>query len=78
MQFSPMTNVKGVLAQLDKERGQLEAQLRRIGGALSALRQVGRPAAGRGRRRKLSRAAVSRIRAAQKLRWAKWRKAQRA
>ncbi len=73
-----MTNVKGVLVQLDKERGQLEAQLRRVTEALSALKGVGSPAGGKGRRRHLSRAALARIRAAQKLRWAKWRKAQKA
>jgi hypothetical protein len=73
-----MMNVKVVLAQLDKERSQLETQLRRIGDALSALKGVGSPNAGWGRRRKLPRSAIARIRAAQKLRWAKWRKAQRA
>ncbi len=68
-------NVKAVLAQLEKERSQLETQLRRIRDALSALRGVGNLNSRQGRRRTLSRAAIARIRAAQKVRWSKWRKA---
>jgi hypothetical protein len=70
-----MTNVDVVLAQLDKERGLLEAQLRRINEAISALKGVGGQKTMKGRRRKLSQTAIARIRAAQKLRWAKWRRA---
>ncbi len=70
-----MTNLNPVLAALEQERTRLSSELESIGKAIAALRLPGR---GRtGQRRKLSPGALARIRAAQKLRWAKWRKAQK-
>lgn len=64
-----MANLKAVLQQLSQERTRLTGQLRNIDNALSALKvHVGQ------KRRTLSAAALSRISAAQKARWAKWRK----
>lgn len=65
-----MVNVEQVLRQLQGERNRLSAQLDQINNALAALHVKG------GRRKsRLSAAAIARIRAAQKARWAKWRKA---
>ena len=71
----PMTNLTPVLAALEQERTRLSGELENIGKAIAALRLPG--SARTGQRRKLSPGALARIRAAQKLRWAKWRKAQR-
>jgi hypothetical protein len=71
-----MANFKGVLTQLQKERRDLVSQLQRINDAIAALGGVGGGRkGGKERRRKLSPTAIARIRSAQKLRWAKWRKA---
>jgi len=70
-----MTNLNPVLVALEQERNRLSSELQSIGKAIAALRLPGR--ARMGRRRKLSPAALARIRSAQKLRWAKWRKAQK-
>jgi hypothetical protein len=79
-----MSNLTSALHQLQRERDLLQAQIERLGKAISALQGVhsARPA-GRGskvvsiarRRPKLSAAGIAHIRAAQKQRWAKWRKA---
>jgi hypothetical protein len=58
------------MQQLEEERARLQAQLGKVNNAITAL-------SGRGQKRNLSEAALARIRAAQKARWAKWRKAQR-
>jgi hypothetical protein len=63
-----MANLLPVLKQLQRERVRLAAQLSHIDQALSALGADGSA-------RKISTAARRRIAAAQKLRWAKWRKA---
>jgi hypothetical protein len=73
--ISRMTNLTPVLAALEQERNRLSSELERIGKAIAALRLPG--GVRRGQRRKLSPGALARIRAAQKLRWAKWRKAQK-
>lgn len=65
-----MDNVTQVLRQLQRECESLSAQLEQINNALAALN-----AKGARRKRTLSAAAIARIRAGQKARWAKWRKA---
>jgi hypothetical protein len=65
-----MANLLPVLKQLQREHARLAAQLAQINQALSALGSEGGA-------RTISPAARRRIAAAQKLRWAKWRKAQK-
>jgi hypothetical protein len=67
-----VANLSAVLKQLAQERVRLTAQLTQIENALSALKVSGTLTL---KRRKLSAAALARIRAAQKARWEKWRKA---
>jgi 50S ribosomal subunit-associated GTPase HflX len=64
-----MANFKVFLIQLERERNRLTAQLSQIENALSALN-----VRGAGEKRRMSPAAIAKIRAAQKARWAKWRK----
>jgi ABC-type transporter Mla subunit MlaD len=61
-----MTNLSAVVAQLKQERGKLDR-------AIAALSGVTNNSGG-GRRRKLSAAARERIAAAQRARWAKFKK----
>jgi len=68
-----MTSLNDVLRQLEGERSRLTAELANLNKALAAL---GQRARSRGKRR-LSAAAIARIRAAQKKRWAKWRQARK-
>jgi hypothetical protein len=68
-----MANLTAVLNQLQRERTSLASQLERLNNAISALNGKG---TGR-KRRKLSAAAIARIRTAQRARWAKWRKTQK-
>lgn len=70
MQPLPMAKFSTALKQLQLERVRLSAQIEQINNAIEALK-------GRGTRRKrrISAAAIERIRAGQKARWAKWRKA---
>jgi hypothetical protein len=65
-----MAKFSTALKQLQLERLRLSAQIEQINNAIEALK-------GRGTRRKrrISAAAIERIRAGQKARWAKWRKA---
>jgi hypothetical protein len=65
-----MAKFSTALKQLQLERVRLSAQIEQINNAIEALK-------GRGTRRKrrISAAAIERIRAGQKARWAKWRKA---
>jgi hypothetical protein len=70
VQFPAMANLLPVLKQLQRERARLAAQLLQVNQALGALGSAGKG-------RKISAAARRRIAAAQKLRWAKWRKAQK-
>jgi response regulator RpfG family c-di-GMP phosphodiesterase len=58
------------LSQLEAERIHLSSKLAKINDALAALKTNGVR-----RKRRMSPAAIARIRAAQKARWAKWRKA---
>jgi hypothetical protein len=66
---SNMPNIESALRQLERERDRLNTQLESINRALSALRK-----GGGGPKRRLSAAAIGRIRAAQRARWDKWRK----
>jgi hypothetical protein len=65
-----MAKFSTALKQLQLERVRLSAQIEQINNAIEALK-------GRGTRRKrrISAAVIERIRAGQKARWAKWRKA---
>jgi hypothetical protein len=67
-----MANFRTALKQLQQERIRLSAQVEQINNAIEALK-------GRGNRgeRRISGAAIERIRAGQKIRWAKWRKAKK-
>ena len=66
-----MPKLGSALRELERERARLSAKLNSIEKALSALKASG----GVRNRRRLSAAALDRIRAAQKARWEKWRKA---
>jgi hypothetical protein len=72
VQSLPMAKFSTALKQLQLERVRLSAQIEQINNAIEALK-------GRGTRRKrrISAAAIERIRAGQKARWAKWRKAKK-
>jgi len=65
-----MPNFESALRELERERERVSTQLQSINKALSALKK-----GGGGLKRRLSGAAIGRIRAAQKARWDKWRKA---
>lgn len=65
-----MPDFQLALRELERERARLNAQLQSIEKALSALKHGGAQP-----KRRLSAAALGRIRAAQKARWEKWRKA---
>jgi hypothetical protein len=64
-----MPNFGSALRELERERARLNTELESIEKALSALKQGGGK-----QKRRLSAAALGRIRAAQKARWDKWRK----
>jgi hypothetical protein len=70
LQSVAMANLASLLNQLQPERNRLSSQLEQINKALSALNV-------KGSRRGMSAAAKARIAAAQKARWAKWRKAKK-
>jgi hypothetical protein len=73
-----MDNLKTVVTQLQAQSRYLKAQLQRIDQAIAVLSGVNsRGSTPRRRRRKLSPAALANIRAAQKARWAPWRKKQK-
>ena len=74
-----MTNLTGVIRQLQKERQRVHGEMKRLNAALAAL---GSPGSLEGSqrsfapkaRRPMSAAARKRISAAQRARWAKWKK----
>ena len=70
LQFPAMANLTSVVKQLEQERNHLSTQLERLNNALSALNPSGNSAG-----RKVSAAGRRKMAAAQKARWAKWRKA---
>ena len=72
-----MTTLTKVVASLRKEHSRLEAEIGRVRKALDALGRAGANKLRR-KRRHLSKEARRRIAAAQRLRWAKVRKAKAA
>jgi hypothetical protein len=70
LQFLAMANLTLVLHQLNQERSRLASRLNNVSKALAAF---GGSRGSTRTRRKLSGAAIARIRAAQKARWQKWR-----
>jgi hypothetical protein len=71
-----MTNIQNALKQLQTQRADLKKEISRIDLALSALGSLdGHGRGRRGRRRNLSAAARNSIAAAQRKRWAKWKRA---
>ena len=68
-----MANLAGVVQQLKQERARAQSEVERLDAAINALRGVG-SSSGPGRRRRLSVAARKRIAAAQRARWAKWKR----
>jgi hypothetical protein len=71
-----MVNLKQLVAELQKQRQQLDSELTRLDKAIGTLSGI----AGnkRSRTRRLSPAARARIAAAQRARWAKWKRARKA
>jgi hypothetical protein len=74
-----MANFTLVVKQLQVQRNAIEQQLAQINEAVEALKGIGRNGATRmassaGPRRVMSASARKRIAAAQRARWAKWRK----
>jgi hypothetical protein len=70
-----MANLSGIVKQLKKERDRVEQQLSGLNAALAAFAGVYRGTAKPGRkRRKMSAKSRATIAAAQKRRWAKFRK----
>jgi hypothetical protein len=70
-----MARFAQVVRSLVAERKQIEAELKRVTNALSALGGLGAKASTFRARPTISAAARARIAAAQRARWAKWRKA---
>jgi hypothetical protein len=78
-----MTNLTGVVRQLQKERKRVQGEMERLDSALAALGSLGslggKPKHSRAPtgRRPMSLAARKKIAAAQRARWAKWKKNKR-
>jgi hypothetical protein len=72
-----MPNLKPVLQQLQQQRSDLQNQIGQIDIAISALDGFGRGNGRRGDRRHMSAAGRKRIVAAQRARWAKWKRVQK-
>jgi hypothetical protein len=78
-----MTNLTGVIRKLWKEKQRVHGEMERLNAALAALGSLGglEGKAKRSRapkvRRPMSAAARKKIAAAQRLRWAKWKKNKR-
>ena len=76
-----MANLTIVIKQLQVQRNKIQEQLSQVTAAVEALNGLGgnrvRSATARGPRRVMSASARRRIVAAQKARWAKWRKGQK-
>lgn len=78
-----MTNLTGVIRQLRKEKQRVHGEMERLNAALAALGSLGGPGGKAKRslapkvRRPMSAAARKKIAAAQRARWAKWKKNQR-
>jgi hypothetical protein len=77
-----MNDMESVVKQLQNQKADIEAQLSKVNAAVAALKGLGNKngsgaASGRAPRI-MSASARRRIAAAQKARWAKWRRAQKA
>ena len=78
-----MTNLTGVIRQLRKEKQRVHGEMERLNAALAALGSLGglqgrsRPFRAPNVRRPMSAAARKKIAAAQRARWAKWKKNKR-
>jgi hypothetical protein len=79
-----MTNLNGVIRQLQKERQRVHGEMKQLDAALAALGSLGnlggKAATGiraPKKRSPMSAAARKRIAAAQRARWAKWKAARR-
>lgn len=72
-----MANLTLVVRELQKQRSQLQSRINSLDTAISTLSSLD-GGSRRGGRRSLSAAARNRIAAAQKARWAKWKKANKA
>jgi hypothetical protein len=70
-----MAYLAQVVGRLEGERKRLQNELERITNALSALSGLGTKASTVPQRRTLSASARARIAVAQRVRWAKWKKA---
>ena len=66
-----MANLTGVVRELRKQRERAQQEVKRLDSALAALAGLNRTGVRRGR---MSVAARKRIAAAQRARWAKWKK----
>jgi 16S rRNA G1207 methylase RsmC len=73
-----MLNLKLVLAQLEKQRQQLNARLAQLDSAIAVLSGMSTTGKRRTGKRELSALARARIAAAQRARWAKWKRARKA
>jgi hypothetical protein len=67
-----------VLKELQKQRQEKQAELKDIDAAIVAIGQIGRQVPSRRGKRHLSAAARARIAAAQRARWAKWKRQKKA
>jgi hypothetical protein len=78
-----MANLTGVTRQLKKERVRVQGEMQQLNAALAALGGFGSPdrkpkgTRAHTKRRPMSATARKRIAAAQRARWAKWKKNQR-
>jgi len=78
-----MTNLTGVIRKLQKEKQRVQGEMERLNAALAALGSLGslegksKPSRAPKARRTMSVAARKRIAAAQRARWAKWKKSER-
>lgn len=72
-----MANLADVIARLREERAKTVRELQRLERAIATVQRLAR-GKGRLRRRRLSAAARKRISEAQKARWARYRKMQKA
>ena len=73
-----MSQVTAVLKQLRKQRDLIASNLKRVDNAIIAISSLDGRSGHKRRTRNISAAGRARIAAAQKARWAKWRRKQKA
>jgi hypothetical protein len=73
-----MAKFTPIITRLEKQRKELKSRLSRLDEAIKALATMSGPGGWRGGKRQLSTAARNRIAAAQRVRWAKWKRAKKA